>query len=211
MKKIQKPQGGSVDLVLGVMFALIAIGFGWFGHTTQIIDHAWLRVGGLLLLEATCLRWNKVGWKSQFTWFGRRTQYIAGEGIHIVAWIFGFGHLPEDCRTKLHKLDPLRVLTMDNILVEVKDGALLQKIVDLNKYHNLDTKNPKALEEYLDAFWAQIIRGWVSGLEYSNLKKEEIRERTQERAGEPLEWGIEVSDVNIPEIIAVNPEVQAAF
>ena len=152
MKKMQKPQGGSVDLMLGVMFALISIGFGWFGHTTQIIDHPWLRVGGLLLLEATCLRWNKVGWKSQFTWFGRRTQNVAGEGLHLIPWIFGFGHLQVDCRTKLHRLDPLRVLTRDNIRVVVRDGALLHRIVDLNKYHNLDIGNQKVVEEYLDTF-----------------------------------------------------------
>lgn len=203
-------QGSSLSLLAAAFYFLLVIGGGMLGEMMGLEQQKAAMIA-LSFLGLTCFRINRTGHRSQFTWFSRRLQFFGGEGLQFVLWFLGFGQLVEDCRTKLHRLDELELNTKDNVRVKVRDGALLHRIADLDKYHNLDTSNPKALDEYLDTFWSQVIREWVAGEEYANLKREDIKDRTLERAKEALEWGIEVSDVNIPEILAANPETQAAF
>ncbi|MEI6280399.1 MAG: SPFH domain-containing protein [bacterium] len=203
-KNINRFLGIAVAVVLVVLTLIVITNFNWswawWGSAiATLITVLWFQNGSTTV---------EVGWEGLLLCIGERIDppVTMGEGWHWVP--FPFSLKLADCRETSVAIDPLTVLTADNIQVEIS-GTLVSKIMDLNKYFNVD---PATIKQGIDDTWDEIIRTQVVVEEFEAVRKMHVA--VGDKAKAALEnqatsaWGIKV--IRIPVTIKVKTEEVAA-
>ena len=132
--------------------------------------------------------------------------YIMQEGWHWVP--FPFGLKVADCRHQSMQIDPLTVLTSDNIEVEIR-GTLVSFVENLDLYFNVDEAT---IKHGIDDTWDEIIRTQVVGIPFEEVKGMHVQVSEQAKAaleGQATSlWGIRV--VRIPVSIKASSKAVVA-
>jgi len=181
-----------------IVFANFNWSWGWIFSLAGTV--------GLCSWAMSGFRKIEVGWRGQLLCLGERMSHTMQEGWHWVP--FPFGVKVADCRHQSMQIDPLTVLTADNIEVEIR-GTLVSYVENLDLYFNVDEAT---IKHGIDDTWDEIIRTQVVGMPFQEVKG--LHVQVSEHAKAALEsqatslWGIRV--VRIPVTIkASSKEVVA--
>lgn len=132
----------------------------------------------------------EVGWKGQLLYLGERQSYTFGEGWRWAP--FPFSIKTADCRQTVIKLNSLKVITKDNIEVEI-EGSIFRQISELDKYFGVEESG---IKEGLDDIWDETIRMNVRDMNLNEVLKshdtlgKEMIKAIGARAS--ADWGIEI-------------------
>jgi hypothetical protein len=192
----------NLDRILGVVLATAAVALGIFG---VIKGFAGSIPATLIFLwiEWMCVKNLPVGSRGQYTFFGERTQYIVGEGRHLVAWPFGI--LIADCRKKPVKLDPLRgIFTKDNAEVEARDMSIVIQIVDLDLYNSVDPANLKSL---YDDIVDKNVKARIAKMGVKVAVKASLGTNNVKTKFDLGSYGLQILQIIVPTIVPMDPDV----
>ncbi|MFA6177608.1 MAG: SPFH domain-containing protein [Candidatus Paceibacterota bacterium] len=201
----REQKNSTLDVVLAVSFVGFTIAGGIFGIRIGFAG-SWLAMFILLLLGgiilALSLKKIKVGHRAQYLFLGRRIQYFVKEGLHVVLWPF-FTIKEIDCRAKTTTLNEENIFTSDNVEVKLEKPSIVSKIVDLNKYQDLDPENlPGLLDDVVDENVRYKIRNAplekVLGMRFS-IDEEDIKHGLGN-------WGISIVRIIVPDVVPVNKD-----
>lgn len=185
------------NMTLVVFLLVVALGFFPMLATSP----GWFTVGWAILVlgwSLTGLRKIEVGWRALVTLLGRRTAVVLEEGWQ---WMpFPFNTLTADCREIVVQLDPIKVVTADNVSVTIK-ASVVRRTTDLGLWFDL---NPDSLKRGLDDLRDQVIRTQVRNLTLADLLG--ASNLGQTGGFDTANWGIEILRVAISEI-APDPKV----
>lgn len=170
---------------------------------------SWVTLGvGLALLGWDWSGWIKIiiGWKGQLTFLGER--------IETEPLLEGWRWVPEpwgvitiDCRKQVMKLDTLKAVTSDGVEMSVS-VTVSYRVQKPFAHLGVETSS---LKKWIDDNRDQIARREVRGLtfEQSQDAKSNISDSLKKTLGEGSEeWGVEILEVAIPEIIATDPGIR---
>lgn len=193
----------SEDVFWGGLFIILTIVGGIFG-TAIGFPGAWLSAIILLVLGVIIIRFPKiqVGSKAQYLFLGKRIQYFVKEGRHVVPWPF-FKIKEVDCRAKTTKMDEENIFTKDNVEVKVEKPSIVWKIMEIDRYQDLNPENLSGLlDDVVDENVRQVIRDTsledVLGMKFS-VENEDIIHSLDT-------WGIDILKIIVPDVVPVNKD-----
>jgi hypothetical protein len=190
-----------IDRVLGIVCALLVLFCAYVVLTNFSFSWAWFMMLvftiGLGVWARSGLKNTEVGWKRILLFLGGRMNVLIDEGLAWLPW--PFDGKPIDCRETAIGLDPLTVITKDNVQVDV-DVTIFRKIVDLNLFLDVEEKTVrKGLDDTTD----HIVRTEVVDLPLDGVIK--IHEQLAKKVHQALEeqavnWGVDITKVVIAAI-----------
>lgn len=200
----------NIDRVLGMLCVVLILA----GAVIVFVEFPGTRWLPWLLLVAWTIGlyvWAKgglkkieVGWRGQLLFLGERYQTFFREGWRWTP--FPFGVKVTDCRQTVVKLDPLEVITLDNVKVKI-DGSIIRQVADLDKFFGVEESG---IKQGLDDIWDQTIRANVKATDLEEVLQmhaelgQQVHDAIGVRASES--WGIDIPRVIIAGI-EPDPEV----
>ena len=151
----------------------------------------------VLLWAASGLKKIDVGWRGQLLWFGKRVKGSeVGEGWQMYPWPWEIKVV--DCRKTIMNLGNIDAITSDNIKVAI-GCTIVYEIKNLDSYFNVE---PSQIKKGLDEARTEAIRSIVRRYDLKEILDlhDEIG-HTVKGAMEHKEWGIDILQVMIPEIL----------
>ncbi len=197
----------NIDRWLGVLCALFVFAITVVVFANRNLSASWgiacFLTIGLTFWVLSGLKRIEIGWKGQLLFLGERSKYFFGEGWRWVP--FPFGVKTTDCRQTVKSLDPLKVITRDNVQVEIK-GSIIRQTEDLDKYFGTEESG---INQGLDDIWDATIRANVKETDLDNVLKMhvELGQQVHDAIGilASQNWGIKIIRVVIA---GIEPDVE---